>query len=64
MNGFANSGGSGCLWIIVLLLVLACSQSGGLSGILNSCYLPLILALLYCVCKIGGLCNLFGDCCK
>ena len=35
-----------------------------LQGILNSSYLPVILAVLYCICKNGGLCNLFGDCCK
>ncbi len=64
MNGFANSGGNGCLWILILLLILYCSQNGMLSNILDSCYLPVILALLYCVCKKGGLCNLFGDCCK
>ncbi len=65
MNGFANSGGNGCLWILILLLILFCSQNGGLlQGIIGSSYLPVILAVLYCVCKNGGLCNLFGDCCK
>ena len=64
MNGFANSGGNSCLWILILLLILFCSQNGMLSGILDSCYLPIILAVLYCISKKGGLCNLFGDCCK
>ena len=65
MNGFANSGGNSCLWILILLLILFCSQNGDmLQGILNSSYLPVILAVLYCICKNVGLCNLFGDCCK
>ena len=65
MNGIANFGGNGCLWILILLLVLCCSQSGILNGILDSCYLPVILAVLYCMCKKGGFANLFGGCgCK
>lgn len=69
MNGIGNFGGTnGCLWILILLLVLCCSQTGilnDLSKIADSCYLPLILAAAYCVCKNGGLSNLFGGCgCK
>lgn len=70
MNGIGNfcGGSNGCLWLLILLLVLCCSQTGILSDmskILDSCYLPLILAAAYCVCKKGGLCNLFGGCgCK
>lgn len=60
MNCFANLGGNGCLWILILLLILFCSQSGVLNDILGSSYLPIILAVAYCVCKNGGLCNLFG----
>ncbi len=65
MNGcFGNFGGNnGCLWILILLLILCCSQSGILSGILDSCYLPVILAAAYCVCKNGGLCNMFRSGC-
>ena len=59
MNGFGNFGGNNCLWILILLLILFCSQSGILNNILDSCYLPLALAIAYCVCKKGGLCNLF-----
>ncbi len=62
MNCFGNFGGdNGCLWILILLLILCCSQTGVLSGILDSCYLPIILAIAYCVCKKGGLCNLFKN---
>ncbi len=66
MNLFGTiSGENGCLWILILLLIVCCSQSGILNNILDSCYLPLILAAAYCVCKKGGLCNLFRPCgCK
>lgn len=60
MNCFANLEGNGCLWILILLLILFFSQSGALNDILGSSYLPVILAVAYCVCKNGGLCNLFG----
>ena len=64
MNGCnGNFGGNGCLWILILLLILCCSQSGILSGILDSCYLPVILAAAYCVCKNGGLYNMFRSGC-
>ena len=56
-------GDNGCLWILILLLIVCCSQSGILSNILDSCYLPLILAVAYCACKKGGLCNLFRSGC-
>ena len=55
MNGFGNFGGNNCLWILILLLILFCSQSGILNSILDSCYLPLALAIAYCVCKKGEL---------
>lgn len=61
MNGFGNFGGNNCLWILILLLILFCSQSGILHNILDSCYLPLALAIAYCICKKGGLCNLFNS---
>ena len=60
MNCFAKLGGNGCLWILILLLILFFSQSGALNDILGSSYLPVILAVAYCVCKNGGLCNRFG----
>lgn len=64
MNLFGNlCGDNGCLWILILLLIVCCSQSGILSNILDSCYLPLILAVAYCACKKGGLCNLFRPGC-
>ena len=64
MNGFGNfCGDNSCLWILILLLILCCSQTGILSGILDSCYLPIILAVAYCVCKKGGLCNMFRSGC-
>ncbi len=62
MNCFESLGGNGCLWILILLLVLCCSQTGILNNILDSCWLPIILAIAYCVCKKGGLCNLFSGC--
>ena len=55
MNCFGNFGGNGCLWILILLLILCCSQTGVLNNLLDSCYLPIILAIAYCVCKNGGL---------
>ena len=67
MNCFGNFGGNGCLWILILLPILCCSQTGVLNNLLDSCYLPIILAIAYCVCKNGGLSNLFngGSCgCK
>ena len=63
MNGFGNFGGNNCLWILILLLILFCSQCGILHNILDSCYLPLALAIAYCICKKGGLCNLFNSGC-
>ena len=63
MNCFANLGGNGCLWILILLLILFFSQSGALNDILGSSYLPVILAAAYCVCKNGGLCNMFRSGC-
>ena len=62
MNCFESLGGNGCLWILILLLVLCCSQTGILNNILDSYWLPIILAIAYCVCKKGGLCNLFSGC--
>ncbi len=64
MNGYGNFGCNSCLWILILLLILCCSQSGFLCNILDNCYLPIILAIAYCVCKNGGLCNLFGNGCN
>ena len=66
MNLFGTiSGENGCLWILIHLLIVCSSQSGIINNILDSCYLPLILAVAYCVCKKGGLCNLFRPCgCK
>ncbi len=70
INTIANIlgfGGNNCLWILILLLIVCGTQSGILSGILNSCYLPLILAFAYCACKKGGICNVFSlgkdNCC-
>ena len=42
MNCFGNFGGNGCLWILILLLILCCSQTGVLNNLLDSCYLPII----------------------
>ena len=63
-NGSFLSNGSGCDNILPLLLILCCCGNGTLESICTSCYLPLILAAVYCVIKKGGLCNMFGSCCK
>lgn len=62
MNCFGPCGDNTCLWILIILLIICCCGTSFIENICNSCYLPVILALLYCVCKKGGLPHLFGGC--
>lgn len=51
MNCFGPCGDNTCLWILIILLIICCCGTSFIENICNSCYLPVILALLYCVCK-------------
>ena len=62
MNCFDMLGGNSCLWILILLLVLGCCNQGA-EGIFSGCSLPILIALVYCLCKngtIGGIGNSHG----
>lgn len=62
-----TAGNNGCLWILILALVLS-NQNIRLDNLLEGCGTPLLLALLYCTCKNGSLGdivnNLFGNSCN
>lgn len=66
MNCNSCCSGNNCLWILILALVLS-NKNICLENILNGCGLPLIVALLYCMCKNGSLSSiansLFGNSC-
>ena len=47
MNCFGPCGDNTCLWILIILLIICCCGTSFIENICNSCYLPVILALLY-----------------
>ncbi len=52
-------GGNGCLWILIIALLLGSCGTGLLnSRALTGCGWPFLVALAYCLCKNGTLSNL------
>lgn len=68
MNIFSQCGGTNsCLWIlIVLLLIAASSNCNGLEGVLSGSCTPILIALIYSMWKNGTLskllCGSGGSC--
>lgn len=59
MNCF---GGNSALWILILLLLTANQRSGcGCdNNAFSGCSTPILIALLFCLCRNGTLCSLLG----
>ena len=68
MNNFGCGGDNGCLWILIILLIL-CFCGGCLDGIFDKlcnceCLIPLILVWLCCCNKGDRDFGFGGGCCK
>jgi len=58
MNCCTNNG---YLWILIILLIMGTSGNVFSSGIFSGCGWPILLALVYCMCKNGTLGSLFNQ---
>ncbi|MBQ9081362.1 MAG: hypothetical protein IJY26_01845 [Clostridia bacterium] len=56
------SNNNNCLWILILALVLS-NRNICLENILSGCGWPIIIALLYCMCKNGSLASIINGLC-
>ncbi len=56
--------GNGCLWILIILLILGTCGNVFSSSAFTGCGWPILIALIYCLHKNGTLASLFpGMCC-
>ena len=55
--------GNGCLWILIVLLILGTCGNVFNSSVFTGCGLPILIALVYCMWRNGTLRTILGGGC-